>query len=78
MRVFRRMVTELGKTIVLVVHDINFASCHSDRIVALKDGRIVRDGPPSELITTQALHDVYDMEIPIETVNGNRIGVYFS
>jgi len=45
MRVLRRMVTELGKTIVLVVHDINFASCHSDQIVALKDGHIVHQGP---------------------------------
>lgn len=40
MRVLRRMVNELGKTIILVLHDINFASCHSDYIVALKDGKI--------------------------------------
>lgn len=78
MRVLRRMVSELNKTIVLVIHDINFASCHSDRIVALKDGRIIRDGQPGELIATDALREIYDMDITIETIQGHRIGVYFT
>jgi iron complex transport system ATP-binding protein len=78
MHVLRRMVKELGKTIILVVHDINFASCHSDYIVALKDGKLVRHGPVSDIIETAALREIYDMDIPIELINGNRIGVYFS
>ncbi|MEM7533192.1 MAG: ABC transporter ATP-binding protein [Chloroflexota bacterium] len=77
MSVLRRMVDELGKTIVLVLHDINFASCHSDRIVALKEGQLVRQGTTEEIIDTAALADIYDMTIPIEEINGNRIGVYF-
>src|SRR5690606_5466437 len=36
MRRLRRMADDFGKTVVLVVHDINFASCHSDTIVAMK------------------------------------------
>src|SRR5690625_3861415 len=36
MKTLRRLVNELGKTIVIVIHDINFASCYSDEIVALK------------------------------------------
>lgn len=78
MRVLRRMVTELGKTIILVVHDINFASCHSDQIVALKNGRIVRQGPVEQIIDQSALRSIYDMDIPIELINGKRIGVYFA
>jgi iron complex transport system ATP-binding protein len=78
MRVLRRMVTELGKTIILVVHDINFASCHSDQIVALKDGRIVHQGPVEQIIDPTALRTIYDMDIPIELINGKRIGVYFA
>ena len=45
MKILRRLVDELGKTVVIVLHDINFASVYSDRIVALKDGRVVKDGP---------------------------------
>lgn len=78
MRVLRRMVNELGKTIVLVVHDINFASCHSDHIVALKDGRILHQGPVDRIIDGSVLREIYDMEIPIEMIDGNRIGVYFA
>lgn len=78
MKVLRRMVDELGKTVVLVLHDINFASCYSDYIVALKGGKIVREGPTADIIDTPVLREVYDMEIPIETIGGNRIGIYFS
>lgn len=78
MKVLRRLVNELGKTIVLVIHDINFASCYSDHIVALKDGRVVREGSVNEIITNAALRDIYDMDIQIENINGNRICVYFA
>lgn len=77
MKTLRRMTDELGKTIVLVLHDINFASCYSDRIVALKYGRVVREGATAEIIRTDVLRDVYDMDIPIEMIGGKRIGIYF-
>jgi iron complex transport system ATP-binding protein len=78
MRLLRRAVEELGKTVVLVLHDINFASCHSDRIIAMRDGAVVRQGPPAELMEPSAMRAVYDMDIDIHHINGRRIGVYFS
>ena len=44
MGTLRRAADELGKTVVLVLHDINFASCYADRIVALKQGRVACQG----------------------------------
>lgn len=78
MKVLRKMVNDLGKTIVLVLHDINFASCYSDYIVALKDGKVVREGQTGDIIRTPVLQQIYDMHIPIETIGGNRIAVYFT
>lgn len=78
MRVLQKMVADLGKTIVLVLHDINFASCYSDRIVALKHGKVVREGAVDEMIQTPVLHEIYDMHIPIETIGGHKIAVYFA
>lgn len=78
MKVLRRMVDELDKTIVLVIHDINFASCYSDHIVALKDGKVIREGTTEEIIDSAVLREVYDLDIPIEVINGNRIGIYFT
>jgi iron complex transport system ATP-binding protein len=77
MKILRKLVDDLGKTVVIVLHDINFASVYSDRIVALKDGRLVKDGPTSEIINTNALRDVYDMTIPVQEQDGCRICVYF-
>ncbi|MHA0856895.1 iron ABC transporter ATP-binding protein [Paenibacillus sp. CMAA1364] len=78
MKVLRRMVHELGKTVVIVIHDINFASVYSDYIVALKNGRIVKEGATHDIINSDVLKDVYGMDIPIECINEHRICVYFS
>lgn len=78
MKILRQLVDELGKTVVIVLHDINFASVYSDRIVALKDGRLVKDGPTNDIITSESLRDVYDMHIPVQEQDGCRICVYFN
>lgn len=78
MKVLRRMVDELGKTIVIVIHDINFASCYSDYIVALKDGKVVKEGKAQEIITPEALNEIYEMDFDIKNINNNRIAVYYS
>ena len=77
MQLVRNAADKLGKTVVVVLHDINFASCYADHIVAMRDGRLAMQGPPSELITTEALAKIYDMEIPVEIIGGRRICVYF-
>ena len=78
MKILRRLVDELGKTVIIVLHDINFASVYSDRIVALKDGRLIKDGPTNEIINSEALQEVYDMHIPVQEQDGCRICVYFN
>src|SRR5699024_2361929 len=44
MKTLRKLVNEMGKTVVIVLHDINFASCYSDEIVALKNGELIKQG----------------------------------
>ena len=78
MKILRKLVDDLGKTVVIVLHDINFASVYSDRIVALKDGRLVKDGPTAEIINSESLREVYDMHIPVQVQDGCRICVYFN
>jgi iron complex transport system ATP-binding protein len=78
MKILRRLVDELGKTVVIVLHDINFASVYSDQIVAMKDGKVVKNGPTKDIIQSAALKEIYDMDIPIQEMNNCRICVYFS
>ncbi len=78
MKILRKLVDELGKTVVIVLHDINFASVYSDRIIALKDGKLIKEGPTHEIINSAALREIYDMDIPITEQNGCRICIYFN
>lgn len=77
MKALRKMVDELGKTVMIVIHDINFASCYADYIVAIKDGRVIKEGPTAEIIVKPVLKAVYDMDIDIQMINGKRICVYY-
>jgi len=51
-----------GKTIVLVVHDLNLAARYADRMVVLQNGRIVADGAPREVLTASLLADVFQVQ----------------
>lgn len=77
MKTLRRLVDELGKTVIIVIHDINFASCYSDEIVAFKDGKIVKQGPTCDVIDKCVLKEIYDMDIEIKEIEDQRICVYF-
>lgn len=77
MKVLRGLCDDLDKTIVLVMHDINFASCYSDNIVALKNGKIEKVGRTDEIVNEKVLEDIYEMSFNIKNINGNRICIYF-
>lgn len=77
MKVLRSLCDELDKTIVLVMHDINFASCYSDNIVALKNGKVEKVGRTDEIVNEKVLEDIYEMNFNIKNINGNRICIYF-
>ncbi|ADM71882.1 Iron(3+)-hydroxamate import ATP-binding protein FhuC [Paenibacillus polymyxa E681] len=78
MKTLRGLVDDLGKTILVVLHDINFASCYSDYIVGMKDGRLLKQGTADEMIDSQVLKDLYDMDIPIQQIGDHKICVYFT
>lgn len=55
----------LGLTIVMVLHDLNHAARYSNHIIAVKDRRIYKEGPASEIITTDVLKDVFNIKAKI-------------
>ncbi|MAS37482.1 MAG: iron ABC transporter ATP-binding protein [Anaerolineaceae bacterium] len=78
MQLMRRTADELGKTVVLVLHDVNFASCYSDYIVAMKDARIAYQGSPADIIQPDVMRCVYDIDIAVHDIEGRRIAVYYT
>lgn len=77
MKLLHRASRELGKTVVTVLHDINFASWYSDHIVAMRDGKVIRQGSPQEIVTPETLRDIYDMDIQVLEINGRRVSLFY-
>lgn len=78
MKLIRRMADDLGKRVVIVLHDINFAATYSDRIVAMRDGRIVADASRDEIMRPDVLRDVYDTEVDVREIDGKPVALYYS
>ncbi|MET3560516.1 iron complex transport system ATP-binding protein [Bartonella japonica] len=77
MKHLRRTADELKKTILIVMHDINFASSYSDTIVALKNGKAAYCGTPKEIMQPEILKEIYDIDIQIKIFNGVPIALYY-
>ncbi len=77
MKTLRKLCDEMGKTIVLVIHDINFASQYSDFIVALKDSRVAFFDEVDKVIVPEVLRAVFDMEFKILETGGKKICNYY-
>ncbi|GAA3158422.1 ABC transporter ATP-binding protein [Blastococcus jejuensis] len=57
-----RLHADRGRTVVVVLHDLNLAARYAQRLVAMKDGALVASGTPAEVLTERLLADVFDLE----------------
>ena len=68
---------ELGRTIVVVVHDINVASCYADTIVAMRDGKVAACGSPAQIMRPHLLEDIYGLPVRVHELDGQLIATYY-
>ncbi|GAA4188721.1 ABC transporter ATP-binding protein [Streptosporangium oxazolinicum] len=61
----RRLHGELDRTVVMVLHDLNLAARYADRLVAMRDGRVVAAGPPAEVLTEALLAEVFELDAKV-------------
>lgn len=77
MQLMKNLVKDFNKSIAVVLHDINFASIYSDEIIALKNGKLLKQGLKDEIIQEDVLRQIYDMDIPVSQIDGKKICIYF-
>lgn len=77
MRTVRRLCDELGKTVILVLHEINYASFYSDYVCALVDGKLAKFGTVAEVINKETLSEIYQVDFEIIHVDGKPLSVYY-
>lgn len=71
------LVRTLGRTCVIVLHDLNLASTYCDRIVMLQDGQVVASGTPREVFTPERITEVYRVKA-VSTEVDNKLHLQFS
>ena len=77
MKQLRRAADDLGRTIVIVLHDINFAAHYSDKILAMKNGQVVKHGTPAEIMQDRVLSDIFNTEVSVIEGPNGPLAVYY-
>lgn len=77
MKIVRRLCDELGKTVILVLHEINYAAFYSDYICAFADGKIAKFGTVEEVMTKENLSRIYGVDFEIMEVEGKPLSIYY-
>ena len=62
---FAQELSKMGKTVLMVVHELNLASKYCDRILLLGKGRLLADGKPQEVFTEQLLSYAYEADVEV-------------
>lgn len=76
MVILKRMVKDYQKTIILVLHDINFAAAYCDQIVAMKDGNIIKVGDAKSVIEKSVIDMVFNHDFKICCIDNQNVVVY--
>ncbi len=77
MRTLGAVARERARTVLVVLHDINHAAVHADRIIAMKDGRILLHGTPDEIVTAEGLEATFGFRMPVERHAGRPVALHF-
>ena len=73
MEQLRNLAEARNRTIVIVLHDINYAAAYADRIVALKAGQVVADGPPDQVVDDGLLRRVFGTNARVSLIDGRPV-----
>ena len=72
MEIIRELVVKKGISAVMAVHDLNLASRYTDRVIIMKNGRILDAGRPWDVLTQENIRDVYGVEVEVINSNDGR------
>ena len=71
------LVRGLDRTVIAAIHDLNIAALYCDRLYAVKDGKIVGEGTPRELLTPEFIRKVYEVDAQVMLGNDGAIHILY-
>ena len=75
LRLVKKLNREYGITIVMVLHEINQAIHFSDEVIGLKDGKVLVQGDPKDVITTESISELYDVHLNVADIDGQKFAL---
>ncbi|TCP88204.1 iron complex transport system ATP-binding protein [Rhizobium sp. PP-CC-2G-626] len=73
MQSLRLMADEEERTAIIVLHHINQAAAYADRIIAMRDGRVVADGTPQAVLTPDTLAEIFGYRMQVTQIEGKPL-----
>lgn len=77
MKLIRSLCDKLNKTVIMVLHELNYASFYSDIICVFKQGKLEKVGSPHDIMQHDFLKDIYQVDFNISHVNGRPLCIHF-
>lgn len=77
MKTLRKLVEEKNKTVIAVIHDINYAINYSDIIICIKNGKVIASGETKNIINESVLKDLYETDIKVNYTQDGIFCNYF-
>jgi iron complex transport system ATP-binding protein len=78
MRTLREVASQHGRSVVIVLHEINYAAAHADRVVAMDGGRVISQGTPCEVLTEERLSALYGTPVTVREVEGKPVALHYT
>lgn len=72
LRLIKKLNMDYKITIIMVLHDINQALYYSDNIIALKNGKLIAEGDPDNIINSDLIFNAYGIKLDIGKINGQN------
>lgn len=72
LQLVQKLNREFGITIIMILHDMNQAITYSDRIIGMKDGVVLVEGNPEEVITQESIREMYGIELGVTSIDGQK------
>ncbi|WP_119308736.1 ABC transporter ATP-binding protein [Cohaesibacter haloalkalitolerans] len=77
MQTLHELSEQSGKTIVVVLHEINYAALYADWIVGLRDGKLIANGPTHDILTSETIETIFDFEAEIHQIGDQKLVMHY-
>lgn len=77
MKIAQKLSHEMGKTVIMVLHELNLAAFYSDYVCAFKGGKLIHSGETEQIMTAEILKEIYNVNFEILKIKNKNLSIYF-